>query len=168
MLGDLVDRPAISGPHEIELPRSARLSASYLFEVSTVTNRAHVALGTELVAVAPHHGAVRVRRRDDLEEADGTWAPGVVASLADHVCSMTSVISLGDIEHFGGTMSLRVEYATAARGDWLVARATARPGPDAVLRVDGTIHAVHGAGEARTVRHVASVRCCVLDRRLTR
>ena len=162
----LVDRDAMGGPGDLVLPPGSRLDPTYLFEVSTITNRAHAALGTELVDVGAHRGAIRLRCRPELVEADGTWAPGVVASLADHVCSFTSVVSLGDLAHFGGTMSLRVEFATAASGDWLVARARAVPGPDAVLRIAATIHAVGGAGDARVVRRVASVRCGVLDRRL--
>lgn len=166
-LGGYVDRPAIAGPHQLSLPPDSCVDPGYLFEVSTITNRAHAALGTELVLVAPDEGVVRLRWRPELGEADETWAPGVVASLADHVCSMTSVVALGDVAHFGGTMSLRVEYATPSPGEWLVARAAAAA-PSSVLRLSGDIHAVQGTGAARRVRLVATMRCSVLDRRISR
>jgi acyl-coenzyme A thioesterase PaaI-like protein len=164
---DAVRRPAVAGPHEIEVPSATRLDPGYLFEVATVTNAAHAALGTELVVVAPQHAVVRLRRRAGHTEHDGTWAPGVIASLADHVCSFTGVVALGDPAHFGGTMSLRVEHAAPCASTWLVARAWARPGPGSVLRVEGTIHAFgQGTGGEAVVQSVAVVRASVVDLRL--
>ena len=169
-LGSLLDavrRPAIAGPHDIVVPPGTRLDAAYLFEVATVTNAAHATLGTELVDVAPNHGVVRLRQRAGHTEHDGSWAPGVIASLADHVCSFTGVVALGDPAHFGGTMSLRVEHAAPFASSWLVARAWARPGPGSVLRVEGIVHAIEPGTDGGAVVHpVAVARASVVDLRL--
>jgi hypothetical protein len=167
VLLDVVRRPAVRRPHDIVLPPGSLLDPAYLFTVATVTNAAHAALGTELVAVLPQHAVIRLGRRLAHTEHDGTWAPGVVAALADHVCSFTGVLGLGDVVHFGGTMSLRVEHAAPCASSWLVARAWARPGPGSVLRVDGAVHAVEPRGDGGTVvQLVAAARANVIDLRL--
>jgi acyl-coenzyme A thioesterase PaaI-like protein len=166
-----VQRSAVRGPQDIVLPAGSLLEPAYLYSVATITNAAHAALGTELVAVEHRHAVIRLRRRVEHTEADGTWAPGVVAALADHVCSFTGVVALDDVAHFGGTMSLRVEHAAPCASTWLVARAWARPGPGSVLRVDGLVHAVDvpddgEAGSGAVVQLVAAARANVIDLRL--
>lgn len=167
VLLDAVRRAAVRGPHDIALRAGSLLDPAYLFSVATITNAAHAALGTELVVVGAAHAVIRLRRRVEHTEHDGTWAPGVVAALADHVCSFTGVVALGDVAHFGGTMSLRVEHTVPCATTWLVARAWARPGPGSVLRVEGAVHAVEPCGGRDAVVHpVAGVRANVIDLRL--
>ena len=96
-------------------PEGLTLDIAHLEEMATVTNAAHRAMGTKLLAVERHGATVSVAWRQDLTEAGGGLAPGVLAALLDHVCSLAALVSLDDEERFGTTMSLHLDYLEPAR-----------------------------------------------------
>ena len=106
--------------------------------VATETNRAQRSMGTQLIAVERHGVTIELPWRDDLTDADGGLAPGVLAALLDHACSLAALVSLDDPARFGTTISLRVDQLEPAT-------------PGRAVRVDAlTVHqgeqllSVHG------------------------
>jgi acyl-coenzyme A thioesterase PaaI-like protein len=83
--------------------------------VATEANAAHKAMGTELIAVERHGATVALPWRRDLAEAAGGLAPGALAALLDHACSLAALISLDDEARFGSTMSLHLDYLEPAQ-----------------------------------------------------
>jgi uncharacterized protein (TIGR00369 family) len=96
-------------------PEGSKLDLAHLEAVATESNAAHRAMGTELLAVERHGATVSLAWREDLVEAGGGLASGVLAALLDHVCSLAALLSLNDEERFGTTMSLHVDYLEPAR-----------------------------------------------------
>jgi uncharacterized protein (TIGR00369 family) len=96
-------------------PAGSTLDLAHVHAVATQENTAHKAMGTELVAVERHGATVALPWRDDLAEAGGGLAPGALAALLDHACSLAALLSLDDEGRFGSTMSLHVDYLGPAQ-----------------------------------------------------
>jgi acyl-coenzyme A thioesterase PaaI-like protein len=96
-------------------PAGSTLDLNHVHAVATQENTAHKAMGTELLAVERHGATVALPWRKDLAEADGGLAPGAVAALLDHVCSLAALLSLDDEERFGTTMSLHLDFLGPAQ-----------------------------------------------------
>jgi acyl-coenzyme A thioesterase PaaI-like protein len=95
-------------------PEGSTLDLTHVHRVATEINAAHRAMGTELIAVERHGATVALGWREDLTEAGGGLAPGVLAALLDHVCSLTALLALDDEARFGTTMSLHLDYLEPA------------------------------------------------------
>lgn len=151
--------PAIVDPAVLRVPDGTNLDPRHLVDVTIRTNAAHAALGTELVGIARAEACIRLRFRPELAGVDPRrWANGVLAAMLDHVCSLTAVVTLGDVARFGGTMGLRVEYGRPAVDEpVLVGRARGEVEQNGLLRVHGTVHAPGGRDLP-----VAAGRCTVV------
>ena len=86
------------------------LDLTHVHAVATEANAAHKDMGTELLAVERHGATVGLPWRENLADAAGGVAPGALAALLDHVCSLAALISLDDEARFGSTMSLHLDY----------------------------------------------------------
>jgi acyl-coenzyme A thioesterase PaaI-like protein len=106
--------PGSEGRPPLTRPEGSTLDLARLYLVATDTNAAHKAMGTELLAVERHAATVALAWREDLTDVSGGLAPGVLAALLDHVCSLTALLSLDDEERFGTTMSLHLDYLEPA------------------------------------------------------
>jgi acyl-coenzyme A thioesterase PaaI-like protein len=105
-------------------PAGSTLDLAHVHAVATQANTAHRAMGTELLAVERHGATVALPWREDLAEASGGLAPGAVAALLDHVCSLAALLSLDDEGRFGSTMSLHLDYLGPTEpGRWVHAQA---------------------------------------------
>jgi uncharacterized protein (TIGR00369 family) len=96
-------------------PVGSTLDLAHVHAVATEANVAHKAMGTELLAVERHGATVALPWRGDLSDAAGGLAPGVLAALLDHACSLAALISLDDEARFGSTMSLHLDYLGPAQ-----------------------------------------------------
>ena len=107
--------------------------------VATEGNRAQRSMGTQLVEVGSRGVTIALPWRADLADAGGGLAPGVLAALLDHACSLAALVALGDPARFGATSSLRVDHlvATPPHRGVQVTATTVHQGPDVVT--------VHGA-----------------------
>ena len=99
----------------MQRPEGSTIDMALVHAVATKTNRAHGSMGTQLLAVERHGATVALPWREDLTEPSGAIAPGVLAALLDHACSLAALLSLDDPARFGTTMSLRVDYLASAR-----------------------------------------------------
>jgi acyl-coenzyme A thioesterase PaaI-like protein len=95
-------------------PAGSTLDLAHVYAVATQDNAAHKAMGTELLAVERHGATVALPWREDLAEAAGGLAPGAMAALLDHACSLAALLSLDDEARFGSTMSLHLDYLAPA------------------------------------------------------
>jgi acyl-coenzyme A thioesterase PaaI-like protein len=97
-------------------PEGSTLDLARVHAVATTTNRAHHALGTELLALERHGATVGLAWRADLADvADGGLSAGVLACLLDHACSLAALMSADDVVRPGSTMGLRVDHLAAPR-----------------------------------------------------
>ena len=118
-VSDLHPTPSDTSPESksappLAQPEGSTLDLTHLHKVATEINAAHRAMGTELLAVERHGATVALAWREDLTEAGGGLAPGVLAALLDHVCSLAALLSLDDEARFGTTMSLHLDYLEPA------------------------------------------------------
>jgi uncharacterized protein (TIGR00369 family) len=95
-------------------PEGSTLNLAHVHRVATEINAAHRTMGTELIAVERHGATVALSWREDLTEAGGGLAPGVLAALLDHVCSLAALLALDDEARFGTTMSIHLDYLEPA------------------------------------------------------
>ncbi len=107
--------PGSEGGSPLTPPAGSTLDLAHVHAVATEANAAHKAMGTELLAVERHGATVALPWRRDLAEAAGGLAPGVLAALLDHACSLAALISLDDEARFGSTMSLHLDYLGPAQ-----------------------------------------------------
>jgi acyl-coenzyme A thioesterase PaaI-like protein len=140
----------------------SRLDPARLHAVATQTNAAQRAMGTQLLAIERRAVTIGVAWREDLAAAPGGGlAPGVLAALLDHACSLAALVALDDEDRFGTTMSLRIDYLQpTAAGRAVHARAECvDEGPDVAL-VHGAAFHPDGTGRplARAVCAVAIAR----------
>ena len=98
----------------LDRPGGATIDLALVRAVATETNRAQRSMGTRLIAVERHGVTIELACRDDLADADGGLAAGVLAALLDHACSLAALVSLDDPARFGTTISLRVDHLEAA------------------------------------------------------
>jgi acyl-coenzyme A thioesterase PaaI-like protein len=131
-------------------PDGSTIDLAFVHAVATELNRAHRSMGTQLVAVERRGATIALPWRDDLAELDGGLAPGVIAALFDHACSLAALLSLDDPARFGTTMSVRVDYLEAAQPRRAVrVRAEALHEGPQVLSVRGT--AFHAEDDRRPI-----------------
>ena len=111
------DRRVALQSRDISFGTSRRLDPELVWSVATQLNRAHRHLGTELMDATDDRVEIRVRWRPDL--ADGFderfWSALVLASIADHICSLAALVALDDPARFAATLSVRIEHRRAAR-----------------------------------------------------
>ncbi len=98
------------GPVRPDPSAGSTIDMALVSAVATETNRAHRSMGTELIDVERHGATIQLAWREDLADADGGLAPGVLAALLDHACSLAALVSLDDPALFGTTISLRVDH----------------------------------------------------------
>lgn len=91
-------------------PPGSTIDLAFVHAVATETNRAQRSMGTQLLAIDRHGATVALPWRDDLADPSGAFAPGVLAALLDHACSLAALLSLDDPARFGTTVNLRVDY----------------------------------------------------------
>jgi uncharacterized protein (TIGR00369 family) len=104
------------------MPDDADLRA--LVEGVTARSGFTSGIGTRVIAVEKGHVQLAVDRRQDLLQFNGHFHGGVVAALADHAAggAVTTALPQGKI---GITVDLHVNYLAPARGETIIARATA-------------------------------------------
>lgn len=108
-----------NAPDDLRLPEGSSLDVALLRDVASVSNRAHQALGTRLLAVEGRAVVLAIEPSDlgSYRGPSGEWPNGVITSLLDHACAMAALIALDDPERFGGSLGLHVQYLQPSDGD---------------------------------------------------
>jgi uncharacterized protein (TIGR00369 family) len=86
------------------------LDPERLRALATTINLAHRALGTQLEAIEESAVVLKLGWRQELTDASGRFATGLMTTLLDHACSLAAVLYLTEERRFVATTSLRVDY----------------------------------------------------------